>query len=174
MGITIGVGALGALIVSGAATIFDLRSGRIPNALTLGAAATGLIVGAITQGPNGASQSVAGWLVGCALFLPFFLLGGMGAGDVKLLAALGAWLGPSTTVFVALYTAVAGGVMAIVLSALRGYLTPLFMNLWGLLMFWRVAGLQPMPGLTLRTAASPRLPYALPIAAGTVTALWFR
>ena len=40
--------------------------------------------------------------------------------------------------------------------------------------FWRIAGLQPMPGLTLRTAASPRLPYALPISAGTVAALWFR
>ncbi len=98
----------------------------------------------------------------------------MGAGDVKLLAALGAWLGPSTILFVALYAGVAGGVMAVMVSVARGYMKQLFTNLWGLLIFWRIAGLQPMPGLTLRTASSPRLPYALPISAGTVAALWFR
>jgi len=98
----------------------------------------------------------------------------MGAGDVKLLAALGAWLGPSTIVFVALYGAVAGGLMAVVVSLARGYLMQMVKNLWGLLIFWRIAGLQPMPGLTLRTASSPRLPYALPISAGAVAALWFR
>ena len=174
MGITVTAGALSALLLCAAASILDVRSGRIPNVLTLGAAALGLIVGAITHGLSGLGQAAAGWAVGCGLFLPFFLLGGMGAGDVKLLAALGAWLGPATTVFVALYTGIAGGVMAVVVSAGQGYLKQLFTNLWGLLVFWRIAGVQPMPGLTLRTAASPRLPYALPIAAGTVAALWLR
>ena len=129
---------------------------------------------AALDGLPGLGHALAGWAVGCALFLPFFLLGGMGAGDVKLLAALGAWLGPSTILFVALYAGVAGGVMAVMVSLARGYMKQLFTNLWGLLIFWRIAGLQPMPGLTLRTASSPRLPYALPISAGTVAALWFR
>jgi prepilin peptidase CpaA len=174
VGITVTAGAAGALFVSAVASVIDLRTGRIPNLLTLGAAVLGLLVAATTHGLPGMWGSLAGWLVGCGLFLPFFLLGGMGAGDVKLLAAIGAWLGPSTTMFAALYTGVAGGVMALVLSAARGYLTQLIMNLWGLLIFWRIAGVRPMPGLTLRTAASPRLPYALPIAAGTVAALWLR
>ena len=126
------------------------------------------------HGLPGIGQAVAGCLVGCGLFLPFFVLGGMGAGDVKLLAALGAWLGPSTIVFVALYGAVAGGVMAVGVSLAQGYLMQMVKNLWGCLIFWRIAGLQPMPGLTLRTASSPRLPYALPISAGAVAALWFR
>lgn len=174
MGITVSAGAVGALLLTGLATVVDLRSGRIPNVLTLGGAVLGVFVGLITEGVSGVGQSLAGWLVGCALFLPFFLLGGMGAGDVKLLAALGAWLGPSTTLFVALYAGMAGGVMALLVSAAQGYLKQLFANLWGLLIFWRIAGVQPMPSLTLRTAASPRLPYALPIAAGTVAALWLR
>ena len=174
MGITVSAGVLGALVVCAAASAVDVRSGRIPNILTLGAAAVGLVVGTITGGLAGLGQALAGWVVGCGLFLPFFLLGGMGAGDVKLLAALGAWLGPSLTLFAALYAGVAGGVMAVIVSVAHGHLRQLFSNVWGLLIFWRVAGLQPMPGLTLRTAASPRLPYALPIAAGTVAALWFR
>ena len=175
MGITVSAGALGALLLcAAAASALDVKSGRIPNILTLGAAALGLVVGATHARPAGPRPGGGGWAVGCGLFLPFFLLGGMGAGDVKLLAALGAWLGPSTTLFVALYAGVAGGVMAVIVSVARGYMKQLFTNLWGLLIFWRIAGLQPMPGLTLRTASSPRLPYALPIAAGTVAALWFR
>jgi prepilin peptidase CpaA len=174
VGFTGTLGAVGALVLCAAASVLDVRSGRIPNILTLGAAAAGFVVGATTHGLPGLGQAAAGWVVGCGLFLPFFLLGGMGAGDVKLLAALGAWLGPSTTLFVALYAGIAGGVMAVIVSAARGYMKQLINNLWGLLIFWRIAGLQPMPGLTLRTASSPRLPYALPITAGTVAALWFR
>ena len=174
MGITVSGGAVGALLLCAAASALDVKSSRIPNILTLGGAALGLVAGATTHGLPGLGQAAAGWVVGCGLFLPFFLLGGMGAGDVKLLAALGAWLGPSTTLFVALYAGVAGGVMAVVVSLVRGYMKHLVTNLWGLLIYWRIAGLQPMPGLTLRTASSPRLPYALPISAGTVAALWFR
>jgi hypothetical protein len=62
----------------------------------------------------------------------------------------------------------------LLVSALRGYLKQSFTNLWCLLMFWRVSGVQPMPGLTLRTAASPRLPYAVPIAVGALVTVWLR
>ena len=57
---------------------------------------------------------------GIVLFLPFFLLRGMGAGDVKLLAALGAWLGPMQTIWLALFTSIAGGVMALVIATSTG------------------------------------------------------
>jgi len=162
------------LCVATAACISDVRTRRIPNALTFGAAAVALVYGLVGGGLPGLGTAAGGWLVGCGLFLPFFLLGGMGAGDVKLLAALGAWLGPYMTVWAALYAGVAGGPLALGAALLKGRLRQSFTNLWCLLMFWRVGGIRPMPGLTLRTAQSPRLPYALPIAAGAAVALWLR
>ena len=162
------------LLVGLAACVTDLRSRRIPNALTFGASAAAFAFWAYTGGLTGLGVSATGWLAGCLLFLPWFLLRGMGAGDVKLLAALGAWTGPSTALWIALYASVAGGVMAIVTTMASGYLRTMFRNVWGLLMFWRVAGVQPHPELTLATAAGPRLPYAFPITAGAVAALWLR
>ena len=162
------------LSVATAACVFDLRYKRIPNLLTFGAAAAALVYAGVTGGVTGVGLSLGGWGVGCAIFVPWFLLGGMGAGDVKLLAALGAWLGPSDALWTGLYAGLAGGPLALLVSALRGYLKQSFTNLWCLLMFWRVSGVQPMPGLTLRTAASPRLPYAVPIAVGALVTVWLR
>src|SRR5688572_2362189 len=93
-----------ALAVGFVACVTDVRSRRIPNVLTFGAAAAALLFHLFVAGTGGLQTAVGGWLVGTVLFLPFFALGGMGAGDVKLLAALGAWLGPRETVWLALYT----------------------------------------------------------------------
>lgn len=60
-------------------------------------------------------MSFAGLLVGFCVFFIFYLLGGMGAGDIKLVAAIGALLGPKDVLFTALYTAIAGGIYAIIL-----------------------------------------------------------
>jgi prepilin peptidase CpaA len=117
---------------------------------------------------------VTGWAVGVVVFCVPFALRGLGGGDVKLLAALGAWLGPRDAVWLALYTGVAGGVMAIVVSFARGYLRTALDNVWMLLCHWRVAGLQALPGLTLDTSAAPKLAYAVPILAGTVVSIWLR
>ena len=109
------------------------------------------------------------------LFLPWFLLGGMGAGDVKLLAALGAWVGPRRgRVDGALCRHWPAASSASSVAAWHGYLGEMFRNLWGLLMFWRVMGVQPHPELTLRTGRGPRLPYAFPITVGAVAVLWLR
>jgi prepilin peptidase CpaA len=101
------------------------------------------------------------------LFVPF-ALGGMGGGDVKLMGALGAWLGAGTALWVALYTGLAGGVLAIAVAAFKGYLGRAFGNIWLLLAHWRVSGLQPLQQLTLENSESPRLAYAVPIFAGTL------
>ena len=162
------------LLVGLAACVTDFRSRRIPNVLTFGASVAAFVFWAISGGLAGLGFSLAGWLVGCLLFLPVFLLRGMGGGDVKLLAALGAWSGAGTAVWIALYGAVAGGVFAIVVTLASGYLSTMLRNVWGLLMFWRIAGVQPHPELTLATAAGPRLPYAFPITAGAVVVLWLR
>jgi len=162
------------LIIGSIACITDFRSRRIPNVLTFGSSIAAFVFFGVANGWAGAGWSFAGWAVGCALFAPWFLLGGMGAGDVKLLAALGAWTGPSTAIWIALYAALAGGVLAVAVSLSRGYLREMVRNLWGLLTFWRVMGVQPHPELTLRTGKGPRLPYAFPITAGAVVALWLR
>jgi prepilin peptidase CpaA len=154
----------------------DLKSRRIPNVLTLTAAAGAFGFFLVRDGVYGFVWSAAGWAVGLLMFMPFFLLRGIGGGDVKLVAALGAWLGPMSAVWLALYAAVAGGPLALVVALSRGYTKQAFANIWGLLGFWRLAGVRPHPGLTLETAQSgtPRLPYALPIAAGLVLTLWLR
>jgi prepilin peptidase CpaA len=163
-----------ASVVAIAAVAFDLRSRRIPNALTFGAAAVALVYALGASGWNGLGTAAAGWLTGAALFFPFFALRGMGAGDVKLLAALGAWLGPWQVIWVAVFASMAGGVLAIVVSLARGYLKIALTNLWLIFTHWRVAGVQPVPGLTLTDTRAPRLAYAIPVAVGLMVTLWRR
>jgi prepilin peptidase CpaA len=81
-----------ALVVALVGCVTDLRTRRIPNALTFSAAATAVVFHGIDAGLAGIGHSLAGLAVGLALFLPLFALRGLGGGDVKLLAALGAWM----------------------------------------------------------------------------------
>jgi prepilin peptidase CpaA len=112
--------------------------------------------------------------VGVLLFFPFFALRGLGAGDVKLLAALGAWLGPHDVFWVALYASIAGGVMAIGVALATGYLGQAATNLRLLVTHWRVMGIRPLDELSLTNERAPRLAYALPITAGVLVMLWIR
>ena len=165
---------LAAVLVALAACVTDLRSRKIPNMLTLGAAIAAFAYGAVSGGWPGLGWAVAGWAAGLAVFLPFFLLRGIGGGDVKLMAALGAWLGPITALWVGAFAGLAGGPLALLVAASSGYLKQAFSNVWGLLTFWRVMGLKAHPALTLETTTAPRLPYALPILVGLVVTLWLR
>jgi prepilin peptidase CpaA len=156
------------------ACVCDVRTRRIPNVLTFGTAIAALAYALFEHGLSGFGWSAAGWLVAVAVFFPFFALGGMGAGDVKLLGALGAWFGALDALHLALYTALAGGLTGALVSYARGHLSTAFWNLWLLLAFWRNAGLRPHPDLTIRTTRGPKLAYAIPIAIGAVTTLWLR
>ena len=128
----------------------------------------------ITGGLNAAGWSLAGCIVGLLLFLPIFALRGMGAGDVKLLAAVGAWLGPGNVAMAALATSIAGGVIAILVAVGYGYLRTALNNVWLLLTHWRVTGIKPLHVVTLQGTKGPRLAYAIPIAIGTVVTLWLK
>jgi prepilin peptidase CpaA len=161
-----------AFAVAAAACWFDVRTRRIPNWLTFSAAALGLVVATFADGGPGTASSAGGLVVGMALFFPLFLLRGLGAGDVKLMGALGAWLGVSVMFGVALYTSLAGGVLALVLIVRHGYATQAARNLSLLLTHWRVVGIEPVDTLTLETSAGPKLPYALPIATGLALTFW--
>ena len=156
------------------ACVTDLRSRRIPNVLTFGAAAAALTYSAIVGGWSGVGSAALGWLIGAVAFMIPFALGGLGAGDVKLLAAMGAWLGPLGAVWLALYTGIAGGVMALIVAFAAGYLGKALANVTLLLMHWRVFGLRPLHEVSLDGGDGPRLAYALPIFAGLVTTLWLQ
>jgi prepilin peptidase CpaA len=165
------------IIVAGialVAVVCDIASRRIPNALTFGSAFAGLVVHAYVGGWAGAGMALAGCAAGLAVFFPVFALGGMGAGDVKLLGAVGAWLGPASAVWVALYSGIAGGLMGLLVAVCSGYLVQALSNVGGLVMYWRIVGLKPAPELTLATHKGPRLAYAVPIFAGLMVTIWLR
>jgi len=161
-------------IILALACVSDLRTRRIPNVLTLSAAAGALGFHLATGGWSAGGWSVAGLFLGGLLFFPMFLLRGMGAGDVKLLAAIGAWVGPGQVAIIALATSIAGGVIAVIVALAYGYLRKALKNIYLVLMHWRIVGVEPLPALTLEGARGPRLAYAFPIAIGTVVTLWLK
>ena len=163
-----------ALVVGLIGCITDVRTRRIPNVLTFGAAFAAVVFHSTYAGLSGLQTAVAGWLVGTALFLPFFLLRGMGGGDVKLLAALGAWLGPGAVLWLAVYSSLAGGVMAVAVALRSKYLGTALRNVRALLTSWLLAGPRAVATLTLEQGEGPRLAYALPVFVGTVVTVWLQ
>lgn len=117
---TVTLAAVAATVGLGAA--IDMRTGRIPNAITVTASAVGLVMAAAGWSGLSVRASLAGLAAGMLLMLPGHLLGRTGGGDVKLFAALGAMLGPGAIFVAFLYTAICGGVLALVYAALRGRL----------------------------------------------------
>lgn len=101
------------------ATVVDIRTRRIPNGLT--ATMAGIGVGLAATGSSGVSvwASMAGFALGLALMMPGHALGATGAGDVKLMAAAGAIVGPAVVISAFLFTAIAGGILAIVVALRR-------------------------------------------------------
>ena len=160
-----------AVIVAFAACVTDLRTRRIPNPLILTGLGLGLGLNFVARGWTGLGWSALGALLGLGLFLPFFALGGMGGGDVKLLAALGALLGPRDLLAVALVGAVAGGLFALAAAARRGQLVQTLRGISTLFAFWVSGGLRPSPVLNLTNPATLKIPYAVPVAAGLLVVI---
>lgn len=94
------VTAMGTLLLVCMAAFWDYRQHRIPNWLTLSAAPLGILWHTCMDGWAGLQFSLAGFFVGFSLLLVLFLTGGGGGGDVKLMGALGAWIGVTTTLTV--------------------------------------------------------------------------
>jgi prepilin peptidase CpaA len=111
--------ALAVMAGTGTGAVIDLRVRRVPNALTIPLAMAGVALAAAGLGRIGPSAAIAGWAAGLALMLPGYLLGATGAGDVKLMAAVGALLGPEGALWAFLYTAIAGGATALIVATIR-------------------------------------------------------
>jgi prepilin peptidase CpaA len=155
-------------------SVFDVKSRRIPNFVTLPAFLFGLALHLALGGWRQLLSSLAAGLICAAVFLVFYIAGGMGAGDVKLILAVGCIAGLSHVAYLLVLTALSGGVMAIVWAVARGQLQQTIMNVGELASHHRHAGLQPHPDLNLKNAATLRLPYALAIAGGSILTLYFQ
>lgn len=151
----------------------DVRTRRIPNYLTLGTALAGLGFQFGVHGWHGLGQGLLGLALGFALLIGFYLKGGMGPGDVKALAALGAWLGPVPTLYLFVYMGLAGIPLIFFYLWQRGEIQAKFRE-------WRTA-LTNRLLLHRQPASSPPasppvkaegLPYAVALALGMVLLCW--
>lgn len=135
----------------------DILWRRIPNWLTFSAFAAGLLVHTLRDGVAGLLVALGGAALGLGLLLPFYAARAMGAGDVKLLAALGALVGPQVLVSIALYTALAGGAISLILLARQGTLPV------------TLADIMTRPLKLMRLGA--KAPYGVAIACGVYLAM---
>ncbi len=152
------------------AVVSDLVTCRIPNKLTLSMALASLALHAWFGQWEGLVFALSGLVAGLLCFLPLYLFGAMGAGDVKLLAAVGSVVGPGTVLIAALMTVLVGGGLAIVYITARGGLPALlrrYSSMVVLLVARQPQYIPPDPG----EAAGLRFPYALAIACGTALAV---
>ncbi|WP_175719558.1 A24 family peptidase [Burkholderia anthina] len=147
----------------------DITSRRIPNRIVALGLAGALIAQCALHGIQaGALEWMAGAATGFGLLLPFYLLRGMAAGDVKLMLAIGAWVGAQTTLYIVLATFVAGGVGALIVALMQGRMRRMWANV-RMLVAGRVRGSrtgasgEPVPVVSVGT-----LPYGVAIAAGTL------
>jgi len=157
---------LAVLIVSmSVASVVDVARRRIPNAVSVATAATGLGLSVI--GATGISvwSAVAGVIVGFALMMPGHVLGATGAGDVKLFAAAGAVLGARQTFEAFLYVAIAGGILALAVALARGRLGRTLAQTAALCGSPRIARSE-----IESTTEDNRFPYGPAIAVGVVIA----
>ena len=155
-------------------SVTDVKSRRIPNLITIPAFFFGLLLHLYLGGWKQMLTSLAAGLICGVIFLVFYIAGGMGAGDVKLITAVGAIAGLSHIAYILVLTAITGGIMAVILALARGKLKQTLMNVGEIASHHKQAGLQPHPDLNLKNVQTLRLPYALAIAGGSVLTLYFQ
>lgn len=154
------------------AAVIDWRSRRIPNWLSLSLAATGFVSTLLPGAALSPAQAFIGFAVGFAIPFVLFVMGALGGGDVKLLAAIGAWVGAAGVFKVFLAAAVVGMIIVLVQSAYQRRLTALFRNSAVLTMniaHLDTVGMQSLTdtGRNCRSVDRP-LPYAVPVLAASL------
>jgi len=149
------------------AAVTDIRWGKIFNWLTFPAIFIGIIYQLIMAGLPEGLLSIAGLFVGMACYLPFYLMGGTGAGDVKLMGAVGAFLGPKGVFYAFIYSTLVGGIYAVLLLISHRMFEETLQRYWSmirnLLVFKKLFYIPPA-----NPAAIPVLKYGIAIALGTI------
>ncbi len=152
------------------AAVIDGWKLKVPNLITFPFILAGWVYGFWSLGWSGLGYSLLGTLVGLGLLLPLYAIGGMGAGDVKLLAGVGAWMGSAVTFWAFCYSAVVGGVLALLMMAYRRTWKRHRDNL--LMIVTEILTIRdPNQLAEIASERKPRmllLPYGIPIAIGSI------
>jgi prepilin peptidase CpaA len=156
------------IVIAVLSGIFDFREHRIPNWITLPGLILGLVANTVLAYRTGWRFALAGMMAAMLVYLPLYLIRGMGAGDVKLMVAIGAIVGPLNWAILFLSTAIVGGVAALALIVLRRRFYETWFNLQLLLasLVRFRAPYKNTSALDVRSTQALRMPHAISIAGG--------
>ncbi len=151
----------------GIAVVSDVRRHRIPNFLIALGLVLGLASQAFSAGITGLGDGLLGLLIGFGVFLPLYALGGMAAGDVKLMAMVGSFLAPHPALWTALFSLIAGGLCGLLLVLARGQAQQTLGRYWLMLRArtYMAAGPDEIAGKPF--------PYSIAILLGTLATSYF-
>jgi len=153
--------------------IFDARQRRVPNWLTLAGVILGIALNTFLFETAGLWFSLKGLGLAMLVYFPLYLLRGMGAGDVKLMAAIGALAGPANWFGILVLTSLFGAIAALVAIGLKGRFRQTMWNIWMILtsLSLRRAPYESNPDLDIASTSAIRLPHAVSIGLGTLAFL---
>lgn len=166
------------VVLVSAAACFDLKYKRIPNKLTLPAIPVGLVLAVLLGGLEGLKWSGIGFAFGFGVFLVPWLLGGMGGGDVKLMAAIGAILGWPMVLWVALLACVAAILISAIKAIWTGTVRAILVSTWRVVWYGFLGLIMRRPMEEIRDVtqniAIAYVPFGVSIAIGTAWAILLR
>ncbi len=162
---------LAAIVV--VAAVWDFRARRIPNWVSLSGVVLGIALNSFLYEAAGLRMSIEGILLAFAIYFPLYLIRGMGAGDVKLMAAVGAIMGWQNWLGILVLTSLFGAAIALALVTWQGVLARTLYNIVLILksLALRQAPYQNHPQLDVRSQQGVRLPHAVSIAFGSIAFL---
>ena len=158
------------VVILTAAAIYDAKYRKIPNILTLSAIVAGLAYHSLLSGFQGFLFSLGGAFLGMGLLIVFYLMGKMGAGDVKLMGAVGSVLGPAGVFNAFLFTGIVGGIYAIIILLYKGRFAESMNRIWQAL---KLTVLTHSPMAPDEKKTGPVLCYGIAIAFGTSLSMVF-
>jgi prepilin peptidase CpaA len=148
--------------------VSDLRRHRIPNLLILLGLVLGLAGQAYSGGINGIGIGLLGILIGFGLFLPMYAVGGMAAGDVKLMAMIGGFLTLHDALWAALYSLIAGGLCGLLIVLVRGQLSMTLSR------YWLMLRVRTYFAPVADEVAGKPFPYSVAILLGTLISIFWQ
>lgn len=157
-----------ALLFSGYAAWIDLRTRKIPNWLTVSGFLLGIGASSVLGGWRGTVASLEGAGLALALLLPVVLMRGLGAGDWKLMGALGALMGWRAMLFLLIMSIIASGCMAVVQMIAMRRAKQTILNTFALAKGLVTFGLRTAPGITLDNPTLVKLPFGVAVGAATL------
>lgn len=164
------------MMIAFAAALYDLRTRRIPNWITVTGFILGLATNTLLEGTSGLVRALLGFVLGFGIYLGLYLLHAMGAGDVKLMGAMGAIAGWRHWLLILLMTSLASGILALALAIRKGRLRS---TLWNVAYLARELASFHAPWLTheqldVKNPETLRLPHAVSIGLGILAVILFQ